>query len=228
VSSVGRVLVVAEMQARDLRRRRVAVGLLVALPLAFYFSLLTEPEDPFTFVAGGIGMAWSVAGAALFSMLAARRIDPRLVLSGYRPHELLLGRLVLLEAFALALLVAFSVLIEILSPPEDLAALVVGLALASLVGVAVGLAAAAVVPRELEGTLAIVGVVGVNMSVPPDAALAPALPFYGASAFFHRAAGASDAGGDALAHALAYAAALLVIAIVFWARRVKVRRADPL
>lgn len=228
MSSVGRVLVVAEMQARDLRRRRVAVGLLVALPLAFYFSLLTEPEDPFVFVAGGIGMAWSVAGAALFSMLTARRIDPRLVLSGYRPHELLLGRLFLLEIFALALLVGFTVLIEILSPPEDLAALVVGLVLASLVGVAVGLAAAAVVPRELEGTLAIVGVVGVNMSVPPDAALAPALPFYGASDFFHRAAGASAAGGDSLAHALAYAAALLAIAIVFWARRVRVRRADPL
>ena len=228
MSSVGRVLVVAEMQARDLRRRRVAVGLLVALPLAFYFSLLTEPEDPFVFVAGGIGMAWSVAGAALFSMLAARRIDPRLVLSGYRPHELLLGRLLLLEAFALALLVGFSVLIEILSPADELAALLIGLALAALIGVAVGLAAAAVVPRELEGTLAIVGVVGVNMSVPPDAALAPALPFYGASDFLHRAAGASDAGGDALAHSLAYTAALLAVAIVFWARRVRVRRGEPL
>jgi hypothetical protein len=112
VSALARVLTVTEMQAHDLRRRRVAVGLLVALPLAFYFSLLGQPEDPFVFVAGGIGMAWSVAGAALFSMLAARRIDPRLVLSGYRPHELLLGRLLLLEAFALALLFAFTALIR--------------------------------------------------------------------------------------------------------------------
>ena len=219
---------VAEMQARDLRRRRVAVGLLIALPLLFYFSLLTEPEDPFVFVAGGIGMAWSVAGAALFSMLAARRIDPRLVLSGYRPHELLLGRLLLLEAFAVVLLLGFTVLIEILSPAEEPAALVVGLALAALVGVAVGLAAAAVLPRELEGTLAIVGVVGVNMSVPPNAALAPALPFYGAADFLHRAAGASDAGAEALVHALGYAAALLAVAVVFWARRVSVRRGEPL
>jgi hypothetical protein len=228
VSSVARVLTVTEMQAHDLRRRRVAVGLLVALPLAFYFSLLTDPEDPFVFVAGGIGMAWSVAGAALFSMLAARHIDPRLVLSGYRPHELLLGRLLLLEGFALLLLVGFSALIEILSPAKEPAALVVGLALAALIGVAVGLAAAAVVPRELEGTLAIVGVVGVNMSVPPDVALAPALPFYGAADFLHRAAGASDAGARALAHALGYTAALLAVAIVFWARRVRVRRGEPL
>ena len=228
MSSVARVLTVTEMQAHDLRRRRVAVGLLVALPLAFYFSLLSEPEDPFLFVAGGIGMAWSVAGAALFSMLAARHIDPRLVLSGYRPQELLLGRLLLLEAFAVVLLAGFTALIEILSPAKDVGALVVGLALASVIGVAVGLAAAAVVPRELEGTLAIVGVVGVNMSVPPDAGLASALPFYGAADFLHRAAGASEAGGAAVAHALAYAAALLGIAIVFWARRVRVRRGEPL
>ena len=228
MSSPARVLTVTEMQARDLRRRRVAVGLLVALPLAFYFSLLSEPDDPFVFVAGGIGMAWSVAGAALFSMLAARHIDPRLVLSGYRPHELLLGRLLLLEAVALVLLVGFSALIQVLSPPKAPAALVIGLALAALIGVAVGLAAAAVVPRELEGTLAIVGVVGVNMSVPPDAALAPALPFYGAAEFLHRAAGAAEAGAPALAHALGYTAALLAIAIVFWARRVRVRRGEPL
>jgi hypothetical protein len=228
VSSPARVLTVTEMQARDLRRRRVAVGLLVALPLAFYFSLLSEPDDPFVFIAGGIGMAWSVAGAALFSMLAARHIDPRLVLSGYRPHELLLGRLLLLEAFALVLLVGFSALIHVLSPAKEPAALVVGLALAALIGVAVGLAAAAVVPRELEGTLAIVGVVGVNMSVPPHAALAPALPFYGAAEFLHRAAGAAKAGAPALAHALGYTAALLAIAIVFWARRVRVRRGEPL
>jgi hypothetical protein len=228
VSSVARVLTVTEMQAHDLRRRRVAIGLLVALPLAFYLSLLTDPEDPFLFVAGGIGMAWSVAGAALFSMLAARHIDPRLVLGGYRPHELLLGRLLLLEGSAVILLVGFSALIQILSPAKEPRALVVGLGLAALIGVAVGLAAAAVLPRELEGTLAIVGVVGVNMSVPPDVAFAPALPFYGAADFLHRAAGASDAGAQALAHALCYTAALLAVAILFWARRVRVRRGEPL
>ena len=226
--NLGRLLTVAEMQARDLRRRRVAVGLLVALPLAFYFSLLGDPEDPFLFVAGGIGMAWSVAGAALFSMLAARRIDPRLVLTGYRPHELLLGRLLLLEGFALVLLVAFTALIEALSPAKEPGALLVGLALAALIGVAIGLAAAALLPRELEGPLAIVGVVGVNMSVPPDAALAPALPFYGAASFLHRAAGAAEAGGDALVHTIGYTAVLLAVAIVFWARRVRVRRGEPL
>ena len=38
---------------------------------------------------------------------------------------------------------------------------------------------AALLPRELEGTLAIIGVVGIEMSLPTSAALAPFLPLYG-------------------------------------------------
>ena len=86
------LLTVAEMQGRDLVRRRLALVILVALPLAFYLSMIGNPTDPFALVAGGIGMSWSVASAALFAVLAARRVDPRLVLAGYRPRDLLLGR----------------------------------------------------------------------------------------------------------------------------------------
>ena len=228
MSGLARIAIAAEMQGRDLMRRHVALALLVALPLAFYLSLLGEPDDPFTLVAAGIGMGWSTAGAALFSVLAARHSDPRLVLAGYRPGELLLGRLVLLEALALALLVVVAALVVAASRPPHTGSLLAGLALCAWIGVPLGLAAAALLPRELEGTLAIVGVVGVNMSVPPDAALAPALPFYGAASFLHRAAGAAEAGGDALVHTLGYTAVLLAVAIVFWARRVRVRRGEPL
>ena len=225
MSPVTRIATVAEMQGRDLMRRRVALALLVALPLAFYLSLLAEPDDPFTLVAAGIGMGWSTAGAALFSVLAARHSDPRLVLTGYRPAELVLGRLVLLEALALALLVTVAALVLALSRPPHTGSLLAGLALCAWVGVPLGLAVAALLPRELEGTLAIVGVVGINMSVPPTAAAAPALPFYGAADLLHAAAGSGDAGPAAVAHAVGYGLALLLLAVALWTRRVRVRRA---
>lgn len=99
--SVVRLLTVAEMQGRELLRRRLALAILVALPLGFYFSMLGN-ED-FAMSAGSIGMGWAVSGAALFSALAARRLDPRLVLTGYRPVELLGGRLLVLQTLALVL-----------------------------------------------------------------------------------------------------------------------------
>ena len=226
MTAIPRVLTAAEMQARDLARRRVALALLVALPVAFYLSMLGSPDEPWTLVGGGIGMGWSVAGAALFSMLASRNVDRRLVLAGYRPHELLLGRLLLLEAFALVLLAAFTALIELVSRPPAPGSLVVGLALAAIVGVPLGLAVAAVLPRELEGTLVIIGVVGINMSVPPDAALAAVLPFDGPIRYLHEAAGDGEAGAFALLHGLGYTLALLAVAVAFWARRVRVRRPE--
>ena len=224
MSGLARIAIAAEMQGRDLMRRHVALALLVALPLAFYLSLLGEPDDPFTLVAAGIGMGWSTAGAALFSVLAARHSDPRLVLAGYRPGELLLGRLVLLEALALALLVVVAALVVAASRPPHTGSLLAGLALCAWIGVPLGLAAAALLPRELEGTLAIVGVVGIDMSVPPTAAAAPALPFYGASDLLHAAAGSGDGGLGAVAHALAYGLGLLLVAVALWTRRFRVRR----
>ena len=89
-----RVLIMAEMHGRDLLRRHVALALLVALPLVFYLS--SAGNGPQAMASGGIGMAFAVAGrdAVLRAVLARRR--PALVLGGYRPVELLLGRLLFL------------------------------------------------------------------------------------------------------------------------------------
>lgn len=220
-----RVLTAAEMQGRDLLRRRIALGLLVALPIMFYLAVMQDPEqEPFPFIAGGVGMGWSVAGAGFFAAVASRRTDPRLVLAGYRPVELLLGRLLVLEVLAVAILVVFSGLIELLTPAPKPGLLVLGLGLAAVVGVPLGLAVAALLPRELEGTLAIIGVVGINMSVPPGVTLAPFLPFYGPVETLMAAAGGDGQAATGLAHALAYGAGLFALALLLWTRRVRVRR----
>ena len=220
--TAAHVLTVAEMQGRELLRRRVALGLLVSLPVAFYLTTAGQDDDAFALVSGGIGMAWSMAGAALFAVLASRRTDPRLVLGGYAPAELLLGRLLLLGALALVILAGFAALIAAITRP-DVSLLVLGLALAALVGIPLGLAVAALLPRELEGTMAIIGVVGINMSITPDNFLASFLPFYGAAKLLHASAGVDYAALPALAHGAVYAAALFVVAVVAWTRRVRVR-----
>ena len=88
------------MTARELARRPVALGLLTALPLAFYGSAANHSDH--AAITGGLAMAFSMAGASIFAALTARPVDQRLILAGYHPSELLLGRLLLLELFGLA------------------------------------------------------------------------------------------------------------------------------
>ena len=168
-----------------------------------------------------------MAGAALFSVLASRGSDPRLVLAGFRPAELLLGRLLLLLALGLAILVGFAALIAAVTRPDDLGLLVLGLGLAALVGVPLGLAVAALLPRELEGTMTIIGVVGINMSLAPGSTLATFLPFNGAAELLYASAGLDYAALPAVVHGVAYALALLALAVAAWTRRVRVRRSAP-
>lgn len=212
----GRVGTVAEMQGRDLLRRRRAVALLAALPLLFYVSQLPGNEVLDPLVAGGIGMGWVAAGAALFSALGSRRVDPRLVLAGYRPSELLLGRLLLLEGLAVVLAAGFGALMTVTSRPAQPAALLLALVTTGLIAVPLGLVIAAVLPQELEGTMALIGIIGIEMAIQPPT---PLLPLYGPLKLMEQAAGDGAGSGGPLLHAMAVAALLLAVALVLWARR---------
>jgi hypothetical protein len=55
-----RILVPAEMTARELCRRGFALGLLTALPLAFYGASSNNGSD--AVITGGIAMAFSIGG----------------------------------------------------------------------------------------------------------------------------------------------------------------------
>ncbi|MGH3993841.1 MAG: hypothetical protein ACRDSN_15435, partial [Pseudonocardiaceae bacterium] len=91
MTRLARVLTPAEMAGRELARRRTALALLTVLPLAFYGASLGEPEHAVE--VGGVAMAFSVSGAAIFAVLSAREVDRRLALAGYRAWELVVGRL---------------------------------------------------------------------------------------------------------------------------------------
>jgi len=221
VIELRRLLVIAEMQGRDLLRRRGALAMLAAMPVTFYFALLGKGVVAIS--TGGVGMAFSVSGAALFSMLAARRIEPRLILAGFRPLELLLGRLLLLEGLGIGIVVATSAIFSIISKPAEPGLVFAGIALTVWVAVPLGLAIATIIARELEGVLAAIAVVGVQLSLPLDSAAAPFLPLYGPLRVLSRVGGAGGELGGGLAASLAYGVGLSALAVVSWRLRLRTR-----
>jgi hypothetical protein len=216
-----RLITIAELLGRDLLRRRGALVLLAAMPIAFYFALLGKGVAAIT--TGGVGMAFSVSGAALFSMLAARRIEPRLVLAGFRPIELLLGRLLLLEVLGVAIVVVTSGLISVVSSPARPELVFAGIALTIWVAVPLGLAIATVIARELEGVLAAIAFVGVQLSLPIDSAVARFLPLYGPLRILSRVGGGSGGLVGGLAGGLAYGFVLSLLSIITWRLRLRMR-----
>jgi hypothetical protein len=222
--ALRRTLAVAELQARDLLRRRVVMALLVLLPAAFYYSIPAGEE--YGILAGSIGVCWAVAAAGMFGILGWRHADPRLGLAGARPAEGLLGRLLLLVVVAVGLVVLFTPQIVIRSADliADVPVFALGLLLMALVSVPLGLAVGALVPRELEGTLLLVGVVGIETSVPHGTALAAALPLWGPLEVMQLGAGRIDGPATVgIAHAGASALLLLGVAAWSWQRRTQPR-----
>jgi hypothetical protein len=212
-----RILVPAEMCGRELVRRRGALGLLTALPLAFYLAQSGHNEH--APVIGGIAMAFSLAGASIFAALTARAVDERLALAGYRPIELLLGRLIVLEAFGGAVAALFSIVMVIGSNPAHPWLLAGGVELVAVTSVPFGLAVGALAPHELEGVLIMIGAVGIQLSVDSTQTVAKALPFWGPQRVIQRSLDATVSIGVAIAVDVGYAAILLAAAAYVMHRR---------
>lgn len=217
----------AEMHGRDLIRRHVAVGLLVALPLCFYLSAIGSGTHAIT--AGGVGMAFSVSGATLFSLLSSEQVDQRLVLGGYRPLDLLLGRLAFLAPLGVVIAGLFSALMVPISHPDRPLVTWVGVSAVAMLSIPFGLAAGAVVTKELEGTLILIGVVGMQLAIDPDNVVAKVLPFYGPQRIIE--SGLRPVGGPVLwpvVLSVAYGFVLMVVARVFLGHRLHVVHHDPI
>jgi hypothetical protein len=221
-----RVLTIATTQGRDLLRRRLALVMLASLPALFYLSVagqhISKGQDPWNLNVAAIGVAWAVGGGAFFLALSSRRIDQRLLLAGYRPAELVLGRLVLLQAFAFIIAAGYSVLFAARSSAAA-GPLILAVAVTALIGVPLGLALAALLPRELEGTLALIAIIGIQTSLPSNLAIAPALPFYGPIKLIRASWTSQGAILPYVLHGLLAATLLLALAMVLWNRGSAVR-----
>lgn len=219
MSTTLRLREAAISAGRDLTRRRAAMALLISLPLAFNFSTLNSAAAPdrlpFRVIAGTLGMSWAIGSAAMFLLSGARRVDERLVLAGYSPWELLMGRLVPLLGFALILVGVFGAVILATSDFTQPALLFGALCAVGVVAIPLGLAIASVLPGDLEGTLVLIAVVGVQMT--PD--LPAWMPSAGALTLAETAMHGSGAIVGPLLSTALWGSALLGAAIFSWRRR---------
>jgi hypothetical protein len=206
-----RVIVPARMTGRELLRRHLAMGLLTGLPLAFYVSSVSQGPHHAA-VTGGIAMAFSVAGASIFAALTARPVDQRLVLAGYRPSELLLGRVLFLELFGVVIATLFSVIMVLGTGPQHPVLLGVGVELVAAISVPFGLAVGALAPHELEGVLILIGIVGIQLTLDPTQTIAKLLPFWGAERVISYAVDVNAWTSMAPVAAILYPSLLLVLA----------------
>jgi hypothetical protein len=230
-----RVVTVAAMHARDLSRRRLALAIVILLPLAFYFFYELQPVDPaiealppeeraaadmWVVAAGAIGVGWSIAVAALFVIIGSRHADQSLLLAGYRPTELLLGRVLTVLGLAAIVTPIFAVVIW---SQRDLhfVPLLAAIGLSALVSAAIGVLAAALVPREMEGVLLIIGVIGIQMTAEPLSWM----PLWGGGELLARAGALPGAASPVatIAHSLIVTALLLAIGVALWSRRARLR-----
>src|SRR5215207_5741996 len=117
------------MHARDLARRPLALTIVTLLPLVFYLFYELQPVDPATeqllaenpaeaaaadmwvVATGAIGVGWAIAVAALFVIIGSRRADQSLLLAGYRPAELLVGRVLTVLALTAVVTPLFAAVI---------------------------------------------------------------------------------------------------------------------
>lgn len=174
---MSKIWTVADLALREVLRRRGVLVLLLLFPLAFYLSRRGDHAgQSIRFVC--LGLSWALSTAALFAGSAARNIEPRLRLSGYRAHHLHLGRLLALWTVGAVLSVPYFLLVRF--DQDDVRYGAIALIMALTVGTAVpfGLALSAVLPRELEGTLVLLIVVGLQMVMDPSDAASRALPFW--------------------------------------------------
>ncbi|NUS72285.1 MAG: ABC transporter permease [Corynebacteriales bacterium] len=169
-------LTVAVTSMRELARRRIALLFIWLLPLVFYVARIDVHWQAIRFLAIGVG--WAMATLALFSHVGARRLDQRLAVIGASPTALFFGRQ--LALIAIGFPVAGGYFLLVAATQDVVRVWAVGLLLATTVLIAapIGAVVSLVVPRELEGALALLPIMALQLLVDPADTIAKTLPLW--------------------------------------------------
>jgi hypothetical protein len=171
-----------------------------------------------------MGLAWALSTVALFSVISSRGISPRLRLAGHGSGSLFLGRLLALEVAALVVGGAYAVVVVVDQELVAAWAVVAALLLSAALSVALGMVVGAVSPRDLEGMLVLIMVVGLQMIIDPAQSVARVLPLWSTRELLtYGVTGEGDLAAAWL-HAGAYGAALVVLGLVLTGVRLRRRR----
>ncbi len=218
--SAERVLAVCRLHGLDLLRRRLVLAMLAAMPVVIYLAI---GDDLDGVVVGGTLMTFSIAGPAVFVVLAGRGIDQRLALAGYRPGDLVLGRVLLLDVVGLAVAAVFGGLVLVQSSPPRPGLTILGLALMALIAVLFGLALGALLPGDLEAMLAMMAVVGVQLTA-GESVVGALLPYHGPSELLWESIGSDGAVAPAVVQTAVWVVVLLAVTTVATAHRTRIHR----
>lgn len=175
-TTVSTAAVVARLCLREVSRRRTVVLLVISLPLWFYLVRRDLVGQSIRFLALGIG--WAVSTLTLFVVNAARVTDPRLRITGASIASLVGGRLAAMTGAGAVLGVAYWALVAVDQDVRRLAAVGPVMLATALVAAPFGSLLAVLLPRELEGALALLTVVAVQMLADPEGLVATFLPFW--------------------------------------------------
>jgi hypothetical protein len=171
-------LVTASLSIREVTRRRTALMLVISLPLWFYLVRRDQAGQSTRMLTLGIG--WAISTLTLFVVNASRSVDPRLRLTGASTVGIIGGRLLAMTVSGLTIAFGYWVLVCIDQDLHRPWAAGLMMLLTAAVAAPLGSLIAAVLPRELEGALALLTVVAVQMLANPDGTVAKLLPFWSA------------------------------------------------
>ena len=169
-------LVVAALSAREVGRRRVALALMVTLPLWFY--LLRRDAEGQSIRMLTLGMGWAVSALTLFVVNASRGVDPRLRLAGASTLHVIGGRLLALTGGGVILALGYWALVLADQRPDRPWAAGLMIVLTAVIAAPLGSLVAALLPRELEGALALLTICAVQMLADPLTLAAHLMPFW--------------------------------------------------
>ena len=225
---ITRTWAMADATLRELGRRRVVLAMMLALPMMFYLGRRGDHTgQAVRFLLLGVG--FTVTTGSLFATAAARSLEPRLRLSGYRVRELYLGRLVALLALGLGLAAPYFLVILADQQVERVGALGLALVGAVVVSAPLGMLLGALIPGDMEGVLLLIAVMSLTWLVDPAKPEARALPWWSTREVATYAVDMADAGylQRGLVHAAAYGAVLLLLTTVIAWRRLRLHHRAP-
>lgn len=176
--SPTRVFGVARHHLIELRRRPLALSLLLLMPILFYLAGRDHPNETFAPTFATIGTAWAVSIITLFSGLAVEAVSPRLTLAGYRSVELVVGRLLAIVSVGMVVAAGLWLVTMQFSPIDDGFSLALSFLAALCTGVLLGLAVGGLIAKEMEATLVLILVSGLQLPIRHESLAARLLPMY--------------------------------------------------
>jgi hypothetical protein len=170
------VVTIARMCLLEVSRRRGVLLLMALLPLWFYLVRRDHTGQSIRLLA--LGVAWAVSTLALFTSCSARSVEQRLRVHGFGVRKLFWGRQLAMLTVGLALAGGYFVMVLLDGRPVRTGALGAILLIDVLVAAPLGTLLGAFVPRELEGALALLSIVAVQLLSDPADRYSVLLPFW--------------------------------------------------